>query len=200
MQNIICILKSFTKTERGQVLRHIKLIFLYCCLFSTNLFADTLDTFIRSFNEQEIIASWVADNSLTNLTQQQAKSIVGHTYAHSISNDINPKTFIALIKVESGFNRLAKSNHNAKGLAQVIEKYHKEKIKKRDLFNTVVSVEVGTLVLKECIQKHKGNVNKGLSCYNGAKNSIYYSKVKKQEYDLVTFIKNNMSSTVAQNN
>ncbi len=180
-------------------MRHIKLIFLYCCLFSANVFADTLDKFIRSLNEQEITASWVAENSSINLTQQQAKSIVGHTYAHSISNDINPKTFTALIKVESGFNKLAKSNHNAKGLAQVIEKYHKQKIKKRSLFNPEVSVEVGTLVLKDCLVQHKNNEIKALSCYNGSKNTVYYNKVKKQELMLTAFIKTQTVTVLAKN-
>jgi len=179
-------------------LRHIKLIFLYCCLLSNSVFADTLDSFIRSLNEQEITAGWVADNSLISLTQQQAKSIVGHTYAHSYSNDINPKTFIALIKVESGFNKLAKSNHNARGLAQVIEKYHRDKINKRNLFNEEVSVEVGTLVLKECFKSNKNNEVKALSCYNGSRNKTYFNKVKKQEHMLSAYIKSQTISTVAQ--
>ena len=175
------------------------LFILYCCLFSANVFADTLDIFIRSFNEQEITASWVAENSSINLTQQQAKSIVGHTYAHSISNDINPKTFIALIKVESGFNKLAKSNHNALGITQIMYKIHYNKFINKNPFDINESIRVGALILKECIKKHKGNTIKALSCYNGSTNMVYYNKVKKQELMLSAFIKTQTVSVLAKN-
>jgi len=181
-------------------LQYIKLIFLYLCLFTTNVFSDTLDRFIASLDEQATSAEWVVKNAQTKLTQQQAQSIVSHTYAHSLSNDINPKLLLALIKTESGFIKNAKSNHKAIGLTQIIQKWHKKKLKNRSPLNPVVAIEVGTLILKECFVSNKNNEVKALSCYNGSKNKIYFNKVKKQEHILSTYIKNQTILTLAQNN
>ena len=73
-----------------------------------------------------------------------------------------------------------------------------EKINKRNLFNEQVSIEVGTLILKDCLVASKNNEAKAMSCYNGAKNRVYYNKVKKQEHILTAYVKSQTVSTLAQ--
>lgn len=80
----------------------------------------------------------------------------------------------------------------------MVQKWHQKKINRRNLFNEQVSIEVGALVLKECMVLKKYNEVKALSCYNGSNNTIYYNKVKKQENILSSYIKNQTVSTVAQ--
>lgn len=170
-------------------MKYIKyLIVLYLFIIQLTANSDTLDSFIRSLNEQEITASWVASNSSISLTQQKTISIVSHTYAHSISNDLNPKTLIALIKVESGFNSLAKSNHNALGITQIMYKIHYKKFINKNPFNINESIRVGALILKECYVKNKNNRFKSLNCYSGGGGYKYYNTIVKYENDLNSYI------------
>jgi soluble lytic murein transglycosylase-like protein len=166
-----------------------KLFFLITLLMCNVCFSDPLDSFVDSLSEQSKAVSWVQTTTKGRVNQAEALLIVGETYAHSISREINPRIILAVMKVESNFQSNAKSNHGARGILQIIPYWHKDKLKGRNPFNIKVATEVGTTILQICLDKYSGDLFKGLNCYSGGGKQKYFNKVNTNKIDLVQALK-----------
>jgi soluble lytic murein transglycosylase-like protein len=160
------------------------------CLFLLMLIsslsrADTLDKFIESLQEQEVVVGWIQTLTKERVTVLVTSQVVKDIYIHSLSKDIDPKLAVALVQTESGFKSKAKSSYGAVGLFQVVPRFHKEKIKNRNPYIDKVSIEVGTTVLKDCMNLHNNNVFKSLDCYSGGGGLKYFNKVTKYRHALI---------------
>jgi hypothetical protein len=86
---------------------------------------------------------------------------------------IDPLLIIAVIGIESGFNPFSQSVVGAKGLMQVVPRYHMDKLPEeadRSAFlDPVTNVQVGAKVLHESIRR-SGGVENGLQQFGGALN------------------------------
>jgi soluble lytic murein transglycosylase-like protein len=96
------------------------------------------------------------------------------TMAHAAGKQIgiDPLLIIAVMAVESRFNPIAESVVGAKGLMQVIPKYHVEKFRefggeKYSAFDPETNILVGTRILKEYLAQ-TGSLNGALTRYVGA--------------------------------
>jgi soluble lytic murein transglycosylase-like protein len=93
--------------------------------------------------------------------------------AHRVGKELqlDPLLIIAVIAVESSFNPIAESVAGAKGLMQIIPKYHTEKFQAfggaETVFDPATNIRVGAQILKEYI-RHTGNVGIALQMYAGA--------------------------------
>ena len=81
---------------------------------------------------------------------------------------LDPQLVLAVIDVESGFDRHAVSRVGAQGLMQVMP-FWKEihGTPQDDLFNPLVSLRYGCTILRHYIDKYK-SLEKGLAAYNGS--------------------------------
>lgn len=86
---------------------------------------------------------------------------------------LDPLLIVAMMAVESSFNPRAESRMGARGLMQVIPRWHMDKIAAGAdvdvFFDPLVNVQVGTLVLVEGLQRY-GSLQAALQYYNGARN------------------------------
>lgn len=73
----------------------------------------------------------------------------------------------AVISKESSFKALARSPSGAMGLTQVVPRWHQDKIKGRNILDIENNVEVGATILKNCLDKARGNEQQALRCYCG---------------------------------
>ena len=95
---------------------------------------------------------------------------------------IDPLLILAIIGIESGFNPFAESSLGARGLMQVIPRFHMDKfpagLGSRHLFDPAVNIRVGVGVLEEAI-KRRGGLVPGLQQYAGSSDpeSGYANKV-----------------------
>lgn len=84
---------------------------------------------------------------------------------------IDPLLILAIIGVESGFNPFAESPMGARGLMQVIPRFHMDKVPEgmgvRHLFDPAVNIHVGVRVLEEAIRR-RGGLIAGLQYYAGS--------------------------------
>jgi soluble lytic murein transglycosylase-like protein len=84
---------------------------------------------------------------------------------------IDPLLILAIIGVESGFNPFAESPMGARGLMQVIPRFHMDKVPKgmgvRHLFDPAINIRVGVHVLEEAIRR-RGGLTAGLQYYAGS--------------------------------
>lgn len=96
---------------------------------------------------------------------------------------LDPLLIIAVIGVESGFNPFSQSVVGAKGLMQVMPRFHMDKLPdeadKSAFLDPVTNVQVGARVLHESIRRF-GGLESGLQQFGGALNDPdrrYSSKV-----------------------
>ncbi|MFC3150543.1 lytic transglycosylase domain-containing protein [Litoribrevibacter euphylliae] len=83
--------------------------------------------------------------------------------------DLNPQLVIAVIHVESGFDRFALSRVGAQGYMQVMPFWKKELGRTNDnLMNEATNLRYGCTILKYYIDKEKGDWQRGLARYNGS--------------------------------
>ncbi|MBI3045581.1 MAG: transglycosylase SLT domain-containing protein [Betaproteobacteria bacterium] len=117
------------------------------------------------------------------VSQEVAFDLVG--LAHRVGQDLqlDPLLIIAVIAVESSFNPIAESVAGAKGLMQIIPKFHGDKLGvyggEQAVFDPATNIQVGARILKEYIRL-TGNVGIALQMYAGALNDNddqYTSKV-----------------------
>ncbi len=84
---------------------------------------------------------------------------------------IDPLLIVAVMAIESSFNPLAESTVGAQGLMQVIPRFHMDKIgddaHADALFDPDTNVRVGSLVIKEGLQRY-GSLTRALQYYGGA--------------------------------
>lgn len=84
---------------------------------------------------------------------------------------LDPLLVLAVISVESRFNPIAESGMGAKGLMQIIPKYHRAKLSEMGGDEAVLdpesNIHVGTRILQEYVYR-TGSLEAGLQFYNGA--------------------------------
>lgn len=95
---------------------------------------------------------------------------------------IDPLLILSVIAIESRFNPFAESSMGAKGLMQVIPRFHTDKLpagaNERSLLDPVINIQVGVKVLEEAIRRQGGLVA-GLQQYAGSSDpeGAYAAKV-----------------------
>ena len=93
--------------------------------------------------------------------------------AHRAGNELqlDPLLIIAVIAVESRFNPIAESVAGAKGLMQIIPKYHFDKLEEfggeKAVYDPAANIQVGAQILKEYLRL-TGNLGSALQMYAGA--------------------------------
>lgn len=113
---------------------------------------------------------------------------IAHAAGHRIGLD--PLLIIAVIAVESRFNPIAESVSGAKGLMQVVPRYHTEKFEgfgdETAIFDPSTNILVGAQILKEYLGR-TGDLSAALQMYAGAPNDAqdsYTSKVMNEKQRL----------------
>ncbi len=105
------------------------------------------------------------------VSQEVAFDLVSLAHKAGRELQLDPLLIIAVISVESSFNPIAESVAGAKGLMQIIPKYHGDKLDEfggpEAVFDPATNIQVGAQILKEYI-RHTGNVGIGLQMYAGA--------------------------------
>jgi soluble lytic murein transglycosylase-like protein len=98
-----------------------------------------------------------------------AESVVAMSFDTGEEMALDPLLILAVIAVESRFNPIAQSGMGAKGLMQIIPKYHADSFGgdvEQSLF-PIANIRAGSRILKEYIRT-TGSVEAGLQKYNGA--------------------------------
>lgn len=131
--------------------------------------------------EPELDAAQAPDRSQTALARylsrrflvagEATERMVGAAYSAAREVGLDPLLVLAVISVESRFNPIAESVMGARGLMQIIPKYHQAKLGplggEAALWDPESNIRVGALILQEYVYR-TGTVEAGLQYYNGA--------------------------------
>jgi soluble lytic murein transglycosylase-like protein len=131
--------------------------------------------------EQRALAGYLSRRYQIAIAPTEHVVETAYRAAHEVGLD--PLLVLAVISVESRFNPIAESVMGAKGLMQIIPKYHKGKLDLHGGEDAVLdpesNIRVGAQILQEYVDR-TGNLQAGLQVYNGAardESSRYAQKV-----------------------
>jgi soluble lytic murein transglycosylase-like protein len=117
------------------------------------------------------------------IAAEATERMVGAAYHAARKVGLDPLLVLAVISVESRFNPIAESVVGAKGLMQIIPKYHQSKLVEEGgeaaLLDPESNIRVGTQILQEYVYR-TGTLEAGLQYYNGAfsdGSALYAQKV-----------------------
>jgi len=105
------------------------------------------------------------------VADEMVASIVNAAFGAAETQAIDPLVVLAVVATESSYNPIAESVVGAKGLMQVIAKFHPEKLAdhggEEALFQPEVNIRVGTQILREYLRRF-GDLEIALQVYAGA--------------------------------
>jgi len=143
--------------------------------------------------EQRAVAESIAKRY--RIADAAATHFVSVAYRAADQHRLDALLILAVMAIESRYNPVAESVMGAKGLMQVIPKYHQEKLYQhggdQSLLEPEVNILVGAQILRE-YQRRFGDVETALQMYAGALDeptSAYSAKVlaEKARLDLLRF-------------
>ncbi len=106
------------------------------------------------------------------ISESKARNIVREAIRSATRHQLDPELILALIAVESTFKERAVSRVGARGLMQVMPRFHPDTIKEiggsHQLFNPAKNIHAGATVLVTYLNAHSGNLRRALLKYNGS--------------------------------
>ena len=129
--------------------------------------------------EQRALAEFIAKKY--RVAEDAIAGIVSSAYRAGAEHRVDPLLILAVVAIESRFNPLAESVFGAKGLMQIMPKYHKDKLSGHGdgaLLEPEVNIQVGTQILREYLRR-SGETESALQMYvgSGSEDVLYPEKV-----------------------
>jgi soluble lytic murein transglycosylase-like protein len=120
-------------------------------------------------HRQRAIAEFLAKRY--RISFEGASNFVGIAHSAGRQFGLDPHLILAVMAVESRFNPIAESWVGAKGLMQIIPKYHADKLDgfggAKAVFDPEINILVGSQILKDYLRR-TGNLGMALQMYAGA--------------------------------
>jgi soluble lytic murein transglycosylase-like protein len=131
--------------------------------------------------EQRVVTDYIAKRY--RVSDQAVAAYVSLAYQAGAQYSVDPLLILAVMAIESRYNPVAESSVGARGLMQVMPKYHLEKLLDHGgepaLLDPAVNIVVGTQILRE-YQRRFRDTETALQMYAGALDdaaTLYASKV-----------------------
>lgn len=119
--------------------------------------------------EQKALAEYIAKR--WRIASESAASFVSIAYRAGSVHSVDPLLILAVMAIESGYNPVAESFMGAKGLMQVIPRFHLEKLTPHGgaeaLLDPEVNILVGAQILREYSRRLRDQ-ELALQMYGGA--------------------------------
>ena len=134
-----------------------------------------------SAREQRAVTEFISKRY--RVAQDAISGFVATAYRAGSEWKVDPLLILAVMAVESRYNPVAESTMGAKGLMQVIPKFHGDKLLEHGgetaLLDPHINIQVGAQILREYLRRY-GETETALQMYAGAfdePNSAYAFKV-----------------------
>jgi len=118
---------------------------------------------------QAVLTQFIANRY--RVADEVVSDIVSTAFRAAEAHSLDPLVVLAVVATESRYNPIAESVVGAKGLMQVIAKFHQEKLASHGgedaLFQPEVNILVGTQILREYLRRY-GDLETALQVYAGA--------------------------------
>lgn len=119
--------------------------------------------------EERAVADYIARRY--RVAEAASTAYVSSAYRSGLEFSVDPLLILAVMAVESRYNPVAESSVGAKGLMQIIPRWHQEKLLEHGgeyaLLDPEVNIQVGARILREYMAR-AGAMEAALQMYNGA--------------------------------
>ncbi len=132
-----------------------------------------------SFHDRFDAEVWLMDMS-TRVSRwldsdRERLKILRLVHQEAMRHDLDPELVLAVIHVESMFDRFAISSVGAQGLMQVMPFWKNEIGRPEDNLTRIeTNLRYGTTILRYYIDKEDGNLTRALARYNGSLGQTWY--------------------------
>jgi soluble lytic murein transglycosylase-like protein len=134
------------------------------------------ECFEDKFEEQVWLAAMEPQLSRMVKDQKERADILHHVYCEARRLQLPPGLVMAVIDVESRFDRWAVSHAGAVGLMQVMPFWPKQLgMTNQELVRIPQNVRMGCTILKFYLDREKGDYTRALARYNGSLGRRNYS-------------------------
>jgi soluble lytic murein transglycosylase-like protein len=142
-------------------------------------------------NEQRAVAEFIARRY--RVAESASTAFVSTAYRAGHEFAVDPLLILAVMAIESRYNPVAESSMGAKGLMQIIPRFHPEKLLEHGgehaLLDPEVNIQVGTEILREymvrfgateaALQKYAGAFDEPTAQYSG---KVLAEKARLQQF------------------
>lgn len=136
-----------------------------------------------SFSDKFAAEVWLEDMSgrlasrAKHIPSDERIKILSLVHAEATRNGLSPQLVLALIQVESNFDRFAISKVGAQGLMQIMP-FWKDAIGHEDdnLFDPETNIRYGCAILKIYLKREKQDIRTALARYHGSYPRDYYAR------------------------
>lgn len=106
------------------------------------------------------------------LPRSKTALIVNEAVHHGKKHGLRPEFILAIIAIESTFRERVVSHAGARGLMQIIPRWHPKKVKRiggvHALFDPGKNIATGTKIFADYLNLSRGNLRRALLRYNGS--------------------------------
>ena len=142
--------------------------YLSMALTEDNGFRDRFDAEVWLVDMQQRLAPLVPD-------AQERLDLLTQVYQQASRVDLHPELVLAVIEVESHFDRYAVSRAGAQGLMQVMPFWKNELGRQKDnLTDTTINLRYGCHILRFYLDREDQHLSRALAAYNGSSGSERY--------------------------
>ena len=145
-----------------------------------------------SVQEQRAVAEFIARRY--RVAEAASSAYVSSAYRSGQAYSVDPLLILAVMAIESSYNPEAESHMGARGLMQIIPRWHLEKLAEHGgegaLLDPEVNIQVGARILREYMAR-AGEMQTALQMYNGARDeptARYAGKVLAEQARLRQFL------------
>ena len=141
-------------------------------LADTPSFQDRFDAEVWLVDMSGRLARWVGQ-------AQERSTMLAAIHREASRSNLNPQLVLALIHVESRYDRFALSPAGARGLMQIMPFWLNEIGRpEANLFDVDTNLRIGCTILRHYLDRERGNLFRALGRYNGTLgNARYPNKV-----------------------
>lgn len=133
----------------------------------------------QSFEDQYAATVWLTDMALRLegrvADPEERLTILQHVHAEALRAELHPELVLAVIDVESAFDRFAISVAGARGLMQVMPFWLDELDEpEANLFDIQTNLRMGCTILRYYLDMENGELAPALARYNGSVGKRWY--------------------------
>ncbi|MDQ2069440.1 lytic transglycosylase domain-containing protein [Natronospira bacteriovora] len=134
----------------------------------SNSFSDRFEAEVWLMDMSSRLTRWIED-------EEKRLRLLRMVHAEAQRTELEPELVLAVIHVESRFDRFAISRVGARGLMQIMPFWLDEIGRPDDnLFHLDTNLRYGTTILRYYLDKENGNLTRALARYNGSLGSMRY--------------------------
>lgn len=132
---------------------------------------------LDKYDAEVWLESMLSRMDIYRVEKSESLEILQAVYREAKASDLQPDLVLAVIAIESSFNRFAVSRVGAQGLMQVMPFWKNEIGRPEDnLMDIAINVRYGCKILQYYLKKSNGNLGDALARYNGSYGKTVYTE------------------------